>query len=143
MYGDAGTTVQDAPTSGKFYVRLEKGDSSVLWGSFKTTMSGTDFIQYARTLYGLDLRYRSPEATSFGEKKTSVDAFWADPGTLGSRQEFRGTGGSVYYLQYQDVSVGSEQIWVQVRDKDSGLVMSSTMLVAVTPGKETFTVSHA
>jgi outer membrane protein OmpA-like peptidoglycan-associated protein len=130
VYGDDSTTVQDAPTSGKFYVRLEKGDSSVLWGSFKTTMSGTDFIQYARTLYGLDLRYRSPEATSFGEKKTSVDAFWADPGTLGSRQEFRGTGGSVYYLQYQDVSVGSEQIWVQVRDKDSGLVMSSTMLVA-------------
>ena len=129
VYGDDGTTVQDAPTSGKFYVRLERGDSQVLWGTFKTQMTGTEFIQYARTLYGLDVRYRSPEATSFGEKKTSVDAFAADPGTLGSRQEFRGTGGSVYYLQYQDVSVGSEQIWVQVRDKDSGIVMSQTQLV--------------
>ena len=130
MYGDDSTTVQDAPTSGKFYVRLDKGDSSVLWGNFQTQMTGTDFIQYARTLYGLDIRYRSPETTSLGEKKRSVDAFWADPGTLESRQEFRGTGGSLYYLQNQDISVGSEQVWMQVRDKDSGIVQSVTPIGA-------------
>jgi outer membrane protein OmpA-like peptidoglycan-associated protein len=129
VYGDDSTTVQDAPTSGKFYVRLEKGASSVLWGNFQTQLTGTDFIQYARTLYGLDLRYRSPTTTSLGEKKTSVDAFWADPGTLESRQEFRGTGGSLYYLQNQDISVGSEQLWIEVRDKDSGIVQSVTQLV--------------
>ena len=129
VYGDDSTTVQDAPTSGKFYVRLEKGASSVLWGNFQTQLTGTDFVQYARTLYGLDLRYRSPETTSLGEKKTSVDAFWADPGTLESRQEFRGTGGSLYYLQNQDISIGSEQLWIEVRDKDSGIVQSSTQLM--------------
>jgi outer membrane protein OmpA-like peptidoglycan-associated protein len=129
VYGDDSTTVQDAPTSGKFYVRLEKGESSVLWGNFQAHMNGTEFLQYTRTLYGLDLQYRSPETTGYGEKKQKVDAFWADPGTLGAREEFRGTGGSVYYLQNQDVSVGSEQVWVQVRDKDSGLVVAQTMLV--------------
>jgi len=129
VYGDDSTTVQDAPTSGKFYVRLDKGDSSVLWGNFQTQMSGTDFIQYARTLYGLDIRYRSPETTSLGEKKRTLDAFWADPGTLESRQEFRGTGGSLYYLRNQDISVGSEQVWIEVRDKDSGIVQSVTQLV--------------
>jgi len=129
VYGDDSTTVQDAPTSGKFYVRLEKGASSVLWGNFQTQLTGADFIQYARTLYGLDLRYRSPTTTSLGEKKTSVDAFWADPGTLESRQEFRGTGGSLYYLQNQDISVGSEQLRIEVRDKDSGIVQSVTQLV--------------
>jgi outer membrane protein OmpA-like peptidoglycan-associated protein len=129
IYGDDSTTVQDAPTSGKFYVRLDKGDTSVLWGDFQSRLTGTDFIQYTRTLYGLSIRYRSPETTSLGEKKRSVDAFWAEPGTLDSRQEFRGTGGSLYYLQYQDISVGSEQIWVQVRDRDSGLVLSVTQLV--------------
>lgn len=129
VYGDDSTTVQDAPTSGKFYVRLDKGDTSVLWGDFQSRLSGTDFIQYTRTLYGLSIRYRSPETTSLGEKKRSVDAFWAEPGTLDSRQEFRGTGGSLYYLQNQDISVGSEQIWVQVRDRDSGLVLSVTQLV--------------
>ena len=93
VYGDDSTTVQDAPTSGKFYVRLDKGDSSVLWGDFQTHLTGTDFIQYSRTLYGLNIRYRSPETTALGEKARAVDAFWADPGTLESRQEFRGTGG--------------------------------------------------
>ena len=129
VYGDDSTTVQDAPTSGKFYVRLERGDSSVLWGDFQTHLTGTDFIQYSRTLYGLNVRYRSPETTALGEKARAVDGFWADPGTLESRQEFRGTGGSLYYLQNQDISVGSEQVWVQVRDRDSGLVLSVTPLV--------------
>ena len=129
VYGDDSTTVQDAPTSGKFYVRLERGDSSVLWGDFQTHLTGTDFIQYSRTLYGLNVRYRSPETTALGEKARAVDAFWADPGTLESRQEFRGTGGSLYYLQNQDISVGSEQVWVQVRDRDSGLVLSVTPLL--------------
>jgi len=36
VYGDDSTTVQDAPTSGKFYVRLDKAESSVLWGNFQT-----------------------------------------------------------------------------------------------------------
>jgi outer membrane protein OmpA-like peptidoglycan-associated protein len=129
VYGDDSTTVQDAPTSGKFYVRLEKGDSYVMWGDFQSHLTGTDFIQFARTLYGLNVHYRSPETTSLGEKKRSVDAFWADPGTLESRQEFRGTGGSLYYLQNQDISIGSEQLMVEVRDKDSGLVLSVTPLI--------------
>jgi len=129
VYGDDSTTVQDAPTSGKFYVRLDKGDSSILWGDFQMHLTGTDFIQYSRTLYGLNIRYRSPETTALGEKARAVDAFWADPGTLESRQEFRGTGGSLYYLQNQDISVGSEQLWMQVRDRDSGLVLSVTPLV--------------
>jgi outer membrane protein OmpA-like peptidoglycan-associated protein len=129
VYGDDSTTVQDAPTSGKFFVRLEKDDSSVLWGDFQSRLTGTDFIQYTRTLYGLNVRYRSPESTSFGEKQRSLDAFWAEPGTLASRQEFRGTGGSLYYLQNQDISVGSEQVWVQVVDRDSGLVLSVKQLV--------------
>jgi outer membrane protein OmpA-like peptidoglycan-associated protein len=129
VYGDDSTTVEDAPTSGKFYVRLDQGDSSVLWGNFQTQLTGTEFIQYARTLYGLDLRYRSPEATTLGEKKRTADAFWAESGTMASRQDFRGTGGSVYYLRNQDISIGSERVWMQVRDKDSGLVVSVTPLV--------------
>ena len=129
VYGDDSTTVQDAPTAGKFYVRLEKGDTSILWGDFQTQLTGTEFIQYARTLYGADLRYRSSASTAYGEKQRTLDAFWAEPGTLESRQEFLGTGGSLYYLQNQDVSIGSEQLWVQVRDRDSGIVISQTVLV--------------
>lgn len=123
VYGDDSTTVDDAPTQGKFYVRLEKGDSHVMWGNFQTQWSGSELIQYSRGLYGAKVRYRSEEATSFGEKRTAVDGFAADPGSLGARDEFRGTGGSLYYLRHQDITQGSERLWVEVRDKDSGLVL--------------------
>ncbi len=129
VYGDDSTTVDDAPTQGKFYVRLEKGDSHVMWGNFQTAWSGSELMQYSRGLYGAALRYRSTEATTYGEKQTVVDAFAADPGTLGARDEFRGTGGSLYYLRHQDITAGSERVWIEVRDKDSGIVLDRKQLV--------------
>jgi outer membrane protein OmpA-like peptidoglycan-associated protein len=123
VYGDDSTTVDDAPTQGKFYVRLEKGDSHVMWGNFQTSWSGSELMQFSRGLYGAKLRWRSEDATRWGEKRTQVDAFAADPGTVGSREEFRGTGGSLYYLRRMDVTRGSERLWVEVRDRDSGLVV--------------------
>lgn len=44
--------------------------------------------------------------------------------TLGAREEL-GTGGSLYYLRHQDITVGSERVWIEVRDKDSGLVIEA------------------
>jgi len=131
VYGDDSTTVDDAPTQGKFYVRLEKGDSHVMWGNFQTGWTGSELVQYSRGLYGAKGRYASDDATSFGERRTVAEAFAADPGTLPARQEFRGTGGSLYYLRHQDITQGSERVWVEVRDKDSGLVVERRLL---TPG---------
>lgn len=128
VYGDDSTTVDDAPTSGKFYVKLEKGESHVMWGNFQTSWSGTELLQYSRGLYGAKGKFRSEETTAYGEKKTQVDAFAAEPGTLASREEFRGTGGSLYYLRRQDISQGSERVWVEVRDRDSGLVIERKLL---------------
>lgn len=128
VYGDDSTTVDDAPTQGKFFVRLEKGQSQVMWGNFQTAWTGTELLQYSRTLYGARGRYRSEETTSYGEKRLSVDAFAAEPGTLAARDEFRGTGGSLYYLRRQDITMGSERIWVEIRDKDSGLVLHRKQL---------------
>jgi len=123
VYGDDSTTVDDAPTQGKFYVRLEKGDSHVMWGNFRTSWTGSELIQYSRGLYGGRAMYRSPESTAFGERRSFVEAFAADPGSLGAREEFRGTGGSLYYLHRQDLTQGSERVWVEIRDRDSGLVI--------------------
>ena len=128
VYGDDSTTVDDAPTQGKFFVRLEKGESQVMWGNFQTAWSGTELLQYSRALYGARARYRSEETTAYGEKRTLVDAFAAEPGTLAGRDEFRGTGGSLYYLRHQDITMGSERVWAEVRDKDSGLVIERKLL---------------
>lgn len=129
VYGDDSTLAEDAPTSGKFYVRLERGDSHVMWGNFQTRITGTDLVNYSRSLYGANLRHLSEATTSHGERRTEADAFVADPGTLGAIEEFRGTGGSLYYLRNQDVVVGSERLRIEVRDRNSGIVLQSRMLV--------------
>ena len=55
VYGDDSTVVDDAPTQGKFYVRIEKDGSSAMWGNFQTAWTGTELTQYSRGLYGANV----------------------------------------------------------------------------------------
>lgn len=123
VYGDDSTTVDDAPTQGKFYIRIDRGDSHVMWGNFHTQWTGSELLQYSRGLYGANALWKSEKSTSFGERSVEINAFGAEPGTQQSREEFRGTGGSLYYLRHQDITQGSERVWVEERDRDSGLVL--------------------
>jgi len=116
VYGDDSTTYEDAPTRGK----LERGDSHVMWGNFKTRITGTEFARHERGLYGANAYYRSEATTSFGERRVTVHGFAAEPNTLPQRDEFRGTGGSAYFLQRQDITVGSEQITLEGDPAPSG-----------------------
>lgn len=133
--GDDSTTVDDAPTLGKFFVRIEKGQGTdgtqAMWGSFHTSLTGTEFTAFNRALHGGRGRYVSEAATAFGERRGRVEGFAAEPGTLQSREEFRGTGDSLYWLRQQDISRGAERVWIEVRDKDTGLVPSTRQLVPV------------
>jgi len=121
-FGDDGTVEESAPTSGKFYIRLDKAESHALWGNFKVGYRDNELALVERGLYGGNLRYQSPTTTEFGENRLVVDGFAAKPGTVSSREEFRGTGGSLYFLRRQDLLMGSERVRIETRDKDSGLV---------------------
>lgn len=125
VYGDDSTYHEDAPTQGRFYVRLERGDDHIMWGNFLTNMVSTEFAQIDRGLYGARIAYNSDETTQSGERRARVQVFAAEPGTLPSREEFRGTGGSVYFLENQDITIGSERLRVEVRDEESGLVIET------------------
>ena len=130
VFGDDSTTVDDAPTSGKFYVRLEKGKSHVLWGDFKTRIDGTELARYERGLYGAKVHLESDYVTSHGQPVAQVEAFAAEPGSLPQRDELRGTGGSAYFLRRQDINRGSEQITIERRDRVTGEVVERTILRA-------------
>ncbi len=131
-YGDDSTVAEDAPTSGKFYVKVTKDDNYGLWGNFRVGYTDNDLAQVDRGLYGGNLHYQTLGVTGFGEKRFMVDGFAADPGTVAGRDEFRGTGGSLYFLRRQDILEGSERVRIEVRDKDSGMVLAVKNLTPVT-----------
>ncbi len=126
IYGDDSTIVEDAPTSGRAYVRLERGQNHVMWGNFKTTINGTEFARIERGLYGAHGVYKSEAVTSFGEPKVKVEGFVAQPGTVPQRNVFEGSG-SAYFLHHQDINKGSEQVFKEVVT-DSGVVVTRTPL---------------
>ncbi|MBL8483700.1 MAG: OmpA family protein, partial [Rhodocyclaceae bacterium] len=128
VYGDDATIFDDAPTQGKFYLKAEKNNSQFVWGNFQTAWTGTELTQYARGLYGVNALWQARESTPWGETKSRVNAFAAEPGTIASREEFRGTGGSLYYLRHIDITRGSERVWMEVRDADSGFVIERKAL---------------
>jgi flagellar motor protein MotB len=130
-FGDDGTVEDAAPTLGKFYVRVDHNDNYGLWGNFKIGYLDNELAQIDRGLYGANLHYQSTSATTFGAARFAIDGFTAEPGTVSSREEFRGTGGSLYYLHRQDILQGSERVRVELRDKASGIV---TGVVNLKPG---------
>jgi flagellar motor protein MotB len=130
-YGDDGTVIEDAPTMGKFYVRLTKDQNYGLWGNFKIGYTDNTLAHVDRGLYGANLHYQSRETTSFGEERFMADAFAAEPGTVAGRDEFRGTSGSLYFLRKQDILSGSERVRIEIRDKDSGMVLGVKNLTPV------------
>ncbi|MCZ4109388.1 hypothetical protein O3U67_14940 [Brevundimonas diminuta] len=130
VYGDDSVTVEDAPTYGRFYVRAENENTDAMWGVFQSRLGGNELIRHQRTLYGANLDWRSDAVTATGERRTEVTAFAADPGTVASREDFASTGGSVYFFRNRDIAPGSERIFLEVRDKDSGLVLERQELIA-------------
>ena len=129
IYGDDSTLYEDAPTRGKFYVRIERGDSNIVWGNFKTSVTGTDYVRYERGLYGARAQTKTAESTKYGERRGQVEVFAAEPGTLGGRDVFRGTGGSLYYLRRANITMGSERVTVEARDRATGIVLKTRTLV--------------
>ncbi|HEX6571358.1 MAG TPA: hypothetical protein VF055_05010, partial [Steroidobacteraceae bacterium] len=121
-FGDDGVVEEMAPTLGKFYVKASNGQNYGMWGNFKVGYVGNELAHVDRGLYGANAHYASDDTTGFGERRVALDGFAAEPGTLASFEEFRGTGGSLYYLHHQDVLGGSERVRIELRDKISGIV---------------------
>ncbi len=128
VYGDDSTAVEDAPTAGKFYIKLQRGPSHIMWGNFKSNITGTEFLRSERALYGAQAVYRSNTPAPDGGAASSLDAHAALPGTVPQRDQFRGTGGSAYFLKHQDITPGSETLTIEVRNALTGWVINRRTL---------------
>jgi len=128
-YGDDSELIEDAPTSGKFYLKVERDNNFFLWGNYRASVSGGYYLRNERTLYGAQAQWASPEQTGQGDARVAVSLYAAQPDNLPQRDRFQGTGGSVYFLRRQDISIGSETVTVEIRDSDTGRVIERRKLI--------------
>lgn len=128
VYGDDSTTIEDAPSQGQMYLRVEWDKSRVLWGNYHTGFTGNELAQYNRTLYGAQYQHRSLATTKYGDDRTQLDVFASEAQTALAHNRFAATGGSLYYLQHTRVVQGSEKLHVEVLARDSRLVVGNLTL---------------
>lgn len=124
VYGDSSTVVYDIQSQGRFYLAIDSDELSVVMGNYQLGMNDTELAAYNRTLYGARASYRSLAKTKYGQPDTSILVFGAEVRQAHARDELRGTGGSLYYLSHKDIIEGSEQVTMEIRDKNTGLVLS-------------------
>ncbi len=129
-YGDDSTSIDNTPTSGKFYVRIQRDGNFALWGDYQATVDGSGFLRNERSLYGFQAQYNSPSVTANGDATISAEVYAAQPDQLVGRETFRGTGGSVYFLDGQAITVGTETITIESRDATTNRVLERRTLVA-------------
>ena len=128
VYGDDSTTRKDTESIGAGYVRVDWDKSTALWGNFETGLTGNEFAQYNRSLYGAQLVYRTPRTTDYGEQRLAVTAFVSEPESVAAYNEFEATGGSLYYLRNTDVVRGSQKVWIELRRRDTEQVIEQLPL---------------
>jgi hypothetical protein len=76
-YGDDSTTYRDVDSMGRFYVRVDWDKNQALWGNFATGLTGTEYAQYVRSLYGGALSWRSQAINPWGDPRSTLRLFGA------------------------------------------------------------------
>ena len=128
VYGDESVTSSDVDTQGKFYLRIDWDRSQLMWGNFNTSFTGNEFVRYNRSLYGAKFRYESVETTDHGKAKLHLTTFASEAQTALGHNQFRSTGGSLYYLKHEDIVEGSDKVALEVRERDSERVIKNLTL---------------
>jgi hypothetical protein len=124
VYGDGSTIVYDAESQGKFYLAVDSDELHLLVGNYPLQYTDTELAAYQRTLFGGQVLYQSVSRTKYGQPDTIIAVFASEVRQVHVRDQLRATGGSIYFLSHQDVIEGSEQVTLELRDKDTGLILS-------------------
>ncbi|MTI18971.1 TonB-dependent receptor [Rhodobacteraceae bacterium RKSG542] len=129
-YGDDSSSYDDTPSSGRVYLRAQRGQTQATWGDFTAEVEGSELLNNTRKLYGGEVRSATAATTASGDARLSGVVYGAQPGTLPQTDILRGTGGSLYFLSRQDINGGSESVSVQTIDPDTGRVIATRNLAA-------------
>lgn len=103
-------------------------------GSYRAVLEGETVGDYHRAIFGpaLEGRVAISEAVSFRAKVFAAPGL-ADPTRpltrLPAHEEFRATGGSLFYVSRTPVVEGAERVKIATRDPSTGLVLDERVLV--------------
>jgi len=128
VYGDDSTTWRDVDTMGRFYLRVDWDKNQALWGNYSTGITGTEYAQYQRSLYGAALSWRANATNRWGDPGSELRVFGSQAETAPGHNEFIGTGGSLYYLRHTDLLPGSDVVTLEVRDLTTGRTENRVVL---------------
>ena len=113
VYGDASVRGFDAQSTGRFFVRIDKNRSYLLYGDFTTeTLSPARQLgQFSRSQTGAKLHYEN--------KHVSLNAFGSQDDTRQVVDELPGRGISgPYTLNTSNIIENSEKVEILTRDRD-------------------------
>lgn len=128
-FGDDSTLVDNTPTSGRVYLRVQNGPNYGVFGDFQARLTGSNYLRNERTLYGVQVHLETNDVTENGDARAALDVYAAQPDELVTRDVFRGTGGSVYFLSGNDITAGTATVAVEWRDADTDRVIDRQILV--------------
>ncbi|OIP28771.1 MAG: hypothetical protein AUK47_29115 [Deltaproteobacteria bacterium CG2_30_63_29] len=129
VYGDAAEENHEVNARGKLYLVLDADESHLKVANFRADMKGIQFFDYARAFYGLDVEFDKTLAENYDTDArifVAGDSFLGDgsPKLRHTYNYLRGTGGSLYYLEHDHIVEGSEQLFLVVKDRITGAVLS-------------------
>jgi uncharacterized repeat protein (TIGR01451 family) len=146
VYGDTAQEIQDVRARDKVYISVQTDDKKgqLLVGNFRTQIRGlaadsgqvtasgaqvgsAQLLSYDRALYGGEIDVQRSLAA---HTSTHVQAFVSRDDQLLAKDHnvFRSTGGSIYFLRHNQIVPGGERVQIVVRDRDSGMILSTQPL---------------
>ncbi len=122
LYGDGSEMRDDAPSTRKLYVKLERRQFVALFGDFDTGLTVTELARYSRKLNGVRIEAASDHVRGI--------AFAARTAEQAGRDVLGGDGTSgPYRLSAHGLVPGGDTVRLEVRDRfRSEIVVSSTPL---------------
>lgn len=109
VYGDTSTIFAEAPSRDKLYAKVEREQSYVMYGDMDTEMQETDLAGASRRLTG----GKADVQTDYVDFKGY--ASYTDQAMV--REEILGGGVSFYQLEQRGIISGSEEIYLETRDR--------------------------
>ena len=110
VFGDASEVTYAAPARGGTYIALERDESYMRYGDFRTAFTRGEFLAYERATTGL--------STELVRGSDRFGAFVAGSDFSSRRDEIRADGTSgFYYLRRRPIVENSEKIIVETRDR--------------------------